>query len=212
LLQDKDLANQSPLYGFKNNVDGAGSEGFIGIGVAESASYNPYGFGFSHWGSVVVLNLFDPIWTGSCPWDLTPTATPTETPTATHTPTYTPTATHTPTDTPTATHTPTDTPTATHTPTGTPTATHTPTDTPTATHTPTGTPTATHTPTGTPTVTHTPTATPGSSEGHTYSWLDATAAPGVRYVYRLESADLAGGTAELGTTAVTPASPDASGC
>ncbi len=91
LLQDKDLTNQSLLYGFKNNVNGAGSEGFIGIGIAESATYNPYNFGFSHWGTVVVLNLFDPISTGSCPWDLTPTQTPTATPTATHTPTETPT-------------------------------------------------------------------------------------------------------------------------
>ena len=86
LLQDKDLTNQSSLYGFKNNVNGPGSEGFIGIGIAESATYNPYNFGFSHWGTVVVLNLFDPISTGLCPWDLTPT----ETPTPTHTPTETP--------------------------------------------------------------------------------------------------------------------------
>ena len=107
LLQDKDLTNQSSLYGFKNNVNGPGSEGFIGIGIAESATYNPYNFGFSHWGTVVVLNLFDPISTGLCPWDLTPT----ETPTPTHTPTETPTPTHTPTETPVpptaSTHTPT---------------------------------------------------------------------------------------------------------
>jgi len=106
----------------------------------------------------------------------TPTATPTNTPTATptSTPTGTPTAipTNTPTSTPTAipTNTPTSTPTAipTNTPTSTPTAT--PTDTPTTgptptpTSTPTATSTATHTPTSTPTATptatHTPTSTP----------------------------------------------------
>ncbi|MCI0890069.1 MAG: hypothetical protein J4O04_04610, partial [Chloroflexi bacterium] len=94
---------------------------------------------------------------------LGPTATPTDT--ATATPTDTPTATSTPTDTPTATSTPTDTPTATSTPTNTPTATstptNTPTDTPTATSTPTNTPTdtPTDTPTATSTLTNTPTAT-----------------------------------------------------
>ncbi len=94
----------------------------------------------------------------------TPTATPTFTSTPTNTPTPTPTFTSTPTNTPTAT--PTFTSTPTNTPTPTPTFTSTPTDTPTATPTFTSTltPTATQTPTATPTstatVTHTPTATP----------------------------------------------------
>ncbi len=95
---------------------------------------------------------------GNC--DPTPTATSTETPTATDTPTSTPTATATATNA--MTHTPTATATATDTPTSTPTATATATDTQTnistatATDTPTSTPTATATATDTPTSTLTP--------------------------------------------------------
>ena len=109
LLQDKEIGSSNPLTGFKNNVGSAGSEGFIGIGVAESAAYNPFGFGFSQWGTVVILVMIDPKSTGSCPWDLAPTPTPIPTNTPTHTPvpTNTPTATPmpptvTPTATPTA--------------------------------------------------------------------------------------------------------------
>jgi hypothetical protein len=87
---------------------------------------------------------------------LTPTATETTTPTPTTTQTNTPTNTETPTNTPTNTETPT--PTVTETPTNTPTNTETPTNTPTNTETPT--PTVTETPTNTPTNTETPTPTP----------------------------------------------------
>ena len=165
LLQDTDLTNNNPLYGFNNNVGGAASEGFIGFGIANDPSYDPFSFGFSNMGTVVIMVVIDPISTGSCPWDsVPPTSTPTDVP-----PTSTPTAippTSTPTDvpptsTPTAippTSTPTDVP-----PTSTPTAippTSTPTDVP-----PTSTPTAippTSTPTDVP-PTSTPTAIPPTS-------------------------------------------------
>ncbi|MGC8798693.1 MAG: pullulanase-type alpha-1,6-glucosidase, partial [Chloroflexus sp.] len=77
--------------------------------VATTASYS-----FVATGNRTLTANFAPI---------APTATPTNTPTATSTPTNTPTATATPTNTPTATSTPTNTPTATATPTNTPTAT-----------------------------------------------------------------------------------------
>ena len=96
----------------------------------------------------------------------TPTETPTNTPTPSETPTNTPTPSETPTQTPTNTETPTNTPTPSETPTQTPTNTpsETPTQTPTNTQTPTETPTNTpsETPTNTPTQTpsETPTNTP----------------------------------------------------
>jgi hypothetical protein len=89
-------------------------------------------------------------------FDVTPTPTPSITPTETPTPTVTPTITETPTLTPTETPTPTVTDTPTQTPT--PTVTDTPTQTPTPTATETPTPTVTETPTLTPTPTITPTA------------------------------------------------------
>jgi type VI secretion system secreted protein VgrG len=88
-------------------------------------------------------------------FDVTPTPTPSITPTETPTPTVTPTITETPTLTPTETPTPTVTDTPTQTPT--PTVTDTPTQTPTPTATETPTPTVTETPTLTPTPTITPT-------------------------------------------------------
>ncbi|MEQ1763066.1 MAG: DUF4394 domain-containing protein [Pyrinomonadaceae bacterium] len=93
----------------------------------------------------------------------TPTATPTNTPTATPTATPTNTPTATPTATPTSTPTATPTATPTNTPTATPTATPTSTPTATPTGTPTSTPTATPTATPTTTPTATPTATPTST-------------------------------------------------
>jgi uncharacterized protein YkwD len=70
LIQDKDLTGQNELYGFNNNVGSPADEGYIGIGVAQSATYDPYGFGWVNWGTIVVLNMIDPISTGSCPWDV----------------------------------------------------------------------------------------------------------------------------------------------
>jgi hypothetical protein len=89
-------------------------------------------------------------------FDVTPTPTPTNTPTVTQTPTNTETPTNTPTNTVTPTNTKTPTPTQTPTNTETPT----PTQTPTNTETPTPTQTPTNTSTVTPTFTPTPTETP----------------------------------------------------
>ena len=89
LLQDFPLPPGPPIpgFGFINDVGSPADEGYFGIGVAESASYNPLGYNWpSIWGTVVVMDMFDPITTGSCPWDQAPTATPTDTavpPTAT---------------------------------------------------------------------------------------------------------------------------------
>ena len=97
-------------------------------------------------------------------FDVTPTPTPSITPTETPTPTVTETPTETPT--PTVTETPTETPTPTITPTVTETPTETPTNTPTpsVTETPGASPTPTETITPTPTLTPTPTATPSIFE------------------------------------------------
>ncbi len=92
-----------------------------------------------------------------------PTLTPTPTPTFTPSPTPTPTFTPSPTPTPTLTPTPTPTPTPTLTPTQTPTPTFTPTQTPTPTLSLTPTPTATVTPSPTLTPTVTPSPTPMST-------------------------------------------------
>ncbi len=73
LLQDKDLQNQNPFYGFNDNVGLSMVEGFIGIGLSESPDYDPFGWGWVNMGTVVVFNYIDPVSTGSCPWDLTPT-------------------------------------------------------------------------------------------------------------------------------------------
>ncbi len=69
LLQDADLAKRDPRNGFKNNVGSLAHEGFLGIGVAGSSTYNPYGYSWSRQGTAVVMMIFDPVSTGSCPWD-----------------------------------------------------------------------------------------------------------------------------------------------
>ena len=119
LLQDKDLYWVDAIEGFKNDVDGAGSEGFIGVAVIDSTVWDPFGFSGVTMGTIVVLNIIDPINNGgTCPWELAPTPTPTDTPMPpTSTPTFTPVP---PTATPTFTPVP---PTATTTPTPTATAT-----------------------------------------------------------------------------------------
>ena len=48
LLQDRDLADNDPVYGFNNNVGSAVSEGFIGFGIAESSDYDPYRLTITH--------------------------------------------------------------------------------------------------------------------------------------------------------------------
>ena len=95
---------------------------------------------------------------------VTPTNTPTITPSPTATPTNTPLPTATPTNTPLPTATPTNTPLPTATPTNTPLPTATPTNTPSPTATPTNTPSPTATPTNTPLPTEIPTNTPLPTE------------------------------------------------
>jgi hypothetical protein len=75
LLQDKDLATRNPTYGFSNNVGSLADEGFVGIGVAHSPYYNPDGLTWVKMGTIVVLNMIDPVSTGACPWDAPPTVT-----------------------------------------------------------------------------------------------------------------------------------------
>lgn len=48
-----------------------------------------------------------------------------------------------------------------------------------------------------------PAAAPGSSAGHSYTWLDATAAPDTPYVYRLEAVALDGSAEILDISSVT---------
>lgn len=82
LLQDVDI-NMTPGTGFNNNVGSILDEGFIGFGIQSAVGYDPFNLGIN-FGLVVVFNEFDPISTGSCPWDVTPTPTATPvTPTAT---------------------------------------------------------------------------------------------------------------------------------
>lgn len=54
LLQDKPLGSTSTNFGYKNNTGAAGSEGYLGIGVASG----PYE-GWAN-GTVVVMNIIDP--------------------------------------------------------------------------------------------------------------------------------------------------------
>jgi len=102
------------------------------------------------------LSVFDD---STCLGGVTPTSTPTDTPTLTPTPTELPTDTPTPTTTPSLTTTPTVTPSPTATETATPSPTSTPTASPTATPSPTTTLTATASPTATETATPSPTST-----------------------------------------------------
>lgn len=61
LLQDVTVAGQT--WGFENNHASAVSEGFLGIYVRGSADYQP--FGSLAYGSVVVMNIFDPVSTAT---------------------------------------------------------------------------------------------------------------------------------------------------
>ena len=63
LLQDDDLnhVGNNPQYGFTNNHTGSGSEGYLGVYVRSSADYKPFSSFASNFGSVVVMNFFDPI-------------------------------------------------------------------------------------------------------------------------------------------------------
>lgn len=58
LLQNVPL---SGCCGFTNDFGSSSSEGFMGMGTAGSATYNPFGFPGINRGDVVVLNFFDPL-------------------------------------------------------------------------------------------------------------------------------------------------------
>ena len=104
MLQDKNLFYVDPAEGFKNVVDGAGTDGFIGVAVLSSSAWDPFHWAGVTMGTIVVMNLIDPKNNnGTCPWELAPTPTPTATLTNTSTRTPNATATNTPTPTPTAT-------------------------------------------------------------------------------------------------------------
>ncbi|MEM7129406.1 MAG: hypothetical protein AAF702_23945 [Chloroflexota bacterium] len=57
LLQDNDLNGNA--WGYTNNTGSAASEGYLGIGVASSTSYNN-GFGWANYGVAVTMNIIDP--------------------------------------------------------------------------------------------------------------------------------------------------------
>jgi len=60
LLQDKDIANQSTANGYKNNNGSASHAGFLGIYRRGSTDYDPFNQN-SGFGSLVVMNIFDPV-------------------------------------------------------------------------------------------------------------------------------------------------------
>jgi uncharacterized protein YkwD len=85
LLQDRDLSNGDPDFGFKNNVGEQTNEGYIGIGVVETdGHYNPFDWQDLHYSVVIVMEMIDPSPAAGCPWPaaLPPTPTPQPTPTA----------------------------------------------------------------------------------------------------------------------------------
>lgn len=52
--------------GYQNNVGSAAHEGFLGIGHAAGAGYDPLDWGWPQWGEVIVLNLIDPSTNPDC--------------------------------------------------------------------------------------------------------------------------------------------------
>ncbi|MEZ0539128.1 T9SS type A sorting domain-containing protein [Fibrella arboris] len=84
LSQDKDLTNNSSLYGFKNNYGSSASEGFVSIATAGATdgSYPYFGAGFPSV-DVVVLMIMDPVssalaMANGCPYNLSTPALPVE--------------------------------------------------------------------------------------------------------------------------------------
>jgi uncharacterized protein YkwD len=63
LIQDTDIYGAT---GFTNDYGSAASEGFIGIGVASAANYDPFSFGGVTDGDIVAFSVFDPIASGNC--------------------------------------------------------------------------------------------------------------------------------------------------
>lgn len=63
LIQDVDAYGGN---GFTNNYGVAVSEGFIGVGLATSATYNPFGFSNVAAADVVTFSVFDPAASSNC--------------------------------------------------------------------------------------------------------------------------------------------------
>jgi uncharacterized protein YkwD len=63
LIQDYDSYGAT---GFTNDHGDPGSEGFIGVGVSSSSSYDPYSFGGVTDGDIVAFNVFDPVAGSGC--------------------------------------------------------------------------------------------------------------------------------------------------
>jgi uncharacterized protein YkwD len=59
-------ADDYSATGFTNDYGDASSEGFIGVGIASSPSYNPNSFGGVNDGDLVVFSVFDPVSSGGC--------------------------------------------------------------------------------------------------------------------------------------------------
>ncbi|MCK5830894.1 MAG: hypothetical protein KAH20_11395 [Methylococcales bacterium] len=62
LLQQETLSQVGNLWGFNDNNTSSFNEGFLGVYVRSSSDYKPFGSSFNY-GSVVVLNIFDPVQT-----------------------------------------------------------------------------------------------------------------------------------------------------
>lgn len=85
LLQDTDLTYDA--YGFNDDFGRDGAEGFIGVAVSESPTYNPNNWTWVGMGTVVVLNYFDPQPDSlGCLYNVTDQVPPTPTPLPTSTP------------------------------------------------------------------------------------------------------------------------------
>ncbi|MBN8587488.1 MAG: hypothetical protein J0L94_04110 [Rhodothermia bacterium] len=72
LVQDYIIGGTSgDATGFDDNYGATGSEGFIGFGIANGASYNPFSFAGMNMGTVVVMMIFDPYFTCTVPLPIT---------------------------------------------------------------------------------------------------------------------------------------------
>lgn len=72
LVQDYIIGGTSgDTSGFDDNYGATGSEGFIGFGIANGASYNPFSFPGMNMGTVVVMMIFDPYFTCTVPLPIT---------------------------------------------------------------------------------------------------------------------------------------------
>lgn len=65
LLQDETLSQVGSQWGFSNNHTNSASEGYLGVYVRSSSEYKPFSSFQSNYGSVVVMNIFDPVGSSS---------------------------------------------------------------------------------------------------------------------------------------------------